>query len=202
MKIGVDIDDVITNTGEMLVAYAQLFCIEDLGKTSYIEKENVYKIVNGDTLEKNLNWTKEQVITFKKKYHEYILSNCNIKPLAKEIIDRLINEGHQIHFVTARNKTEDLISDSYKVSEVLLAKNKIKYHKLITECSDKLAYCKENNIDVFIDDKLETCKAIATSNTQALLMNGSHNISLDEDGITRVYSWADIYYRIKEKNKV
>ena len=200
MKIGIDIDDVLTNTSEMLVTYAQLFSIEDLEKNGYIGKENVYKIVNGDTIEKNMNWNKEQVDKFKKKYHEYILSNCNIKPLAKETVDKLISERHEIHFVTARNKLGDLISDSYKVSEELLSKNKIQYYKLVTECSDKLSYCKENNIDVFIDDKLETCKSIATSKTKALLMNGPHNVNLDEGSITRVYSWADIYYQIRRLN--
>ena len=196
MKIGIDIDDVITNTGEMLVAYAQLFNFEYLNRSSYLEKEKVYSIVNGSTLKTGCDWTEEQAIAFKKKYHEYILINGNIKPLAKEIIDRLINEGHEIHLVTARNNASDLISDSYKISEKLLLKNKINYHKLVTECNDKLSYCKNNKIDVFIDDSLPTCKSVATSNTKVFLMNGHHNINLDEEDITRVYSWADFYYQI------
>lgn len=196
MKIGIDIDDVITNTSEMLIAYAQLFNYEELNKSSYLEKNKVYSIVNGGTLENGCNWSENQVISFKKKYHEYILSNSNIKPLAKEIIDKLIDEGHEIHFITARNKDGDLISDSYEVSKRLLLKNQIKFHKLVTECSDKLLYCKNNNIDVFIDDSLDTCRKVATSTTKVFLMSGYHNIHLDEGNITRVYSWPDFYYQI------
>ena len=197
MKIGIDIDDVITNTGEMLIAYAQLFNIEDLDKSSYLEKDKVYTIVNGGALANGCDWTEEQVIAFKKKYHEYILSNASIKPLAKEIIDRLINEGHEIHLITARNKASDLI-DSQKASEELMSKNKINYHKLVTECLDKLPYCKDNNIDIFIDDQLETCKRVATCGIKVFLMNALNNVNLDEGEITRVYSWADIYYQISQ----
>jgi Uncharacterized conserved protein len=198
MTIGIDIDDVITNTAEILVAYAQLFNFEYLKKHNHLEKEKVYSIINGDTLANNCGWNEEEVIEFKKKYHEHILINSNIKPLAKEIIDRLISEGHEIHLITARNSAGDLISDSYKVSEKLLSRNKINYHKLVTECSDKLSYCKNNNVNIFIDDSLPTCQSVATSNTKVFLMNGPHNINFDEKNITRVYSWSDFYYQINK----
>lgn len=142
-------------------------------------------------------WTKQQADSFKDKYHEFVLQNVSIKPFAKEIIDKLIQEGNQIFFITARNNKEDRISDSYSISKKLLENNHIKYHKLITECSDKLNICKKNNIDLFIDDKLETCLELKNNGIISFLMNTPLNNNLNEEDVIRVYSWIDVYYKIK-----
>lgn len=197
MTIGIDIDDTLTNTSELLLAYAQKYDYEYLKRDSSLSKEKVFSITNGNSLEDGMLWTKQQSDSFKDEYHECVLENAPIKPFAKEIIDKLIQEGNTIFFITARNNKGDRISDSYSTSKKLLENNQIKYHKLITECSDKLSICKENNIDLFIDDKLETCLELKDNGITSLLMNTPLNNSLDEEDVIRVYSWIDIYYKIK-----
>lgn len=197
MIIGIDIDDTLTNTSELLLAYAQKYDYEDLKRTVSLSKDTVFSIVNGNSLESGMLWSKQQSDSFKDKYHELVLTNAAIKPFAKEIIDKLIEEGNEIFIITARNNKGDRISDSYSISKKLLENKHIKYHKLITECSDKLNICKENNINLFIDDKLETCLELQNNGITAFLMNTPLNNHLNEKEVIRVYSWIDIYYKIK-----
>lgn len=77
-------------------------------------------------------------------------------------------------------------------------KNNIKYHKLITECSDKLSVCLENKIDLFIDDKIETCLELNSGKINTFLMNTPFNNPLDEKNIVRVFSWIDLYHKVWE----
>lgn len=175
MKIGIDIDDTLTNTSELLLAYAQKYDYEVLKNRKQLDKNKVYSIINGEKVKDGMNWTLEQNNDFKDMYHSIVLENAPIKPFAKEVIDKLIEEGNQIFFVTARNNKDDRINDSYAISKKLLENNQIKYDMLITECSNKLSICKKNNIDVFIDDKIETCIEINDGGIKAFLMNTPFN---------------------------
>jgi len=196
MKIGIDIDDVIVNTAEILTACAQIYDTEILGRNGTLTKEKVYSLSNGGNVGKAMNWTDKQTFDFKKRYHEYVLTNSRTKPFASEVINRLHDEGHEIHVVTARNVLGDLISDAVKVSEKLLAKHGIKYHFCIAECSDKAKYCLENGIEIFIDDSLATCLDIYTNGIKVCLMNTPHNVSLDSGKIQRVFSLPEFYYMV------
>ncbi len=199
MRIGIDIDDTLTNTQELLLTYAQKYDYEELNRETTIDRDKLYMTMCGSKLGIGMNWTEEETDTFKKKYHGEVLENAPIKAFAKEMIDKLIRDGHQIIFITARNNDGDLIDDSYRISKNLLDKNNIKYHKLLTECTDKSVVCKEENIDIFIDDKIETCLKVANLGIKTFIMNTPLNNRIDENQLTRVYSWVDIYYKIKKE---
>lgn len=198
MVIGIDIDDTLTNTSELLLAYAQKYDYEVLKRKETLDKRKVYSIINGGSLEYGMNWTKKQADDFKDMFHSLVLENAPIKPFAKEVIHQLIGEGNQIIFVTARNNIGDRIKDSYMTSKKLLDKNNIEYHKIITECNDKLLVCQENHIDLFIDDKIETCLELEKGKIHSLLMNTPFNNPKEEQNIVRVFSWIDLYYKVQE----
>lgn len=201
MTIGIDIDDTLTNTSELLVAYAQKYNYEILKVKEPLDKNRVYSIINGGQLEYGMNWTPDQANSFKDMFHTSVLENAPIKPFAKEIINKLKKEGNRIIFITARNNKGDRINDSYSVSKKLLDKNDIEYDKLITECHDKLSVCKENNIDIFVDDKIETCLELKNGGVVSFVMNTPFNNQLDEKNIVRVFSWIDLYYKIQSIKK-
>lgn len=67
------------------------------------------------------NWRWYGWLYLKELFHSQVLENAPIKPFAKEVVDKLVEEGNQIIFVTARNKEGDRVSDSYKISKNLLA---------------------------------------------------------------------------------
>ena len=55
-------------------------------------------------------------------------------------------------------------------------------------------------IDIFIDDKLTTCQKVHDGGICTFIMNAPHNVELDEGDIKRIYSWPDLYYQIKMIN--
>lgn len=193
MNIGIDIDDTIVNTSEMLVAYAQRYDVEVLGRTGSLKNDKAYFFSN--TM---FEWTEDEYDIFMRKYIDYIFENATSKPLVKEVFDRLVEEGHKIIIITARDKEIYRCKDAYKTSENLFIKNNIKYDKLLVACHDKVPECKENEIDIFIDDRFDTCKKVSGSGITTFVMNAAHNNYLNTGNMRRVYSWEEIYYQIKK----
>ena len=60
-------------------------------------------------------------------------------------------------------------------------------------------WSKENNIEIFIDDSCRNCKDIAyNSNAKVFIMDTRVNQNLEDEKITRVYSWPHLYKEIKK----
>ena len=63
-------------------------------------------------------------------------------------------QGFDIHFVSSRPNLKPMKRATVK----WLKKNNINYSKLIFACSNKAEYCKQNKIDVMVDDNYKNCK--------------------------------------------
>ena len=62
----------------------------------------------------------------------------------------------------------------------------------------KLPYCIGNYIDIMIEDSPKNVKDIS-SKIPVLCYNCNYNANIEGDKITRVYSWYDIYNKIKKQ---
>ncbi len=82
MVIGIDIDDTLTNTSELLLAYAQKYDYEVLKRRLPLDKNKAYTIINGGSLEAGMNWSAKQASDFKDLYHSLVLENAPMKPFA------------------------------------------------------------------------------------------------------------------------
>ena len=80
MRIAIDIDDTLTNTSELLVAYTQKYDYEILKRKDGLTKDKVYTINGGSTLASGMNRPIENANAFKKMYHETVLENANNLP--------------------------------------------------------------------------------------------------------------------------
>ncbi len=184
MKIGIDIDNVISNFDEIL---KKEFLIYDrtLRNTGIIN-EKLY-ITEG-----MFDWTEEELKTFYSKNIERIAKKLTLITDSKKYIDMLKDDGHLIYIITGRDNGE--YSNPIKMTKEWLAKNNIYYDKLIfTDSRDKNSkarVCVENNIDIMIDDSSEICKRCLNNGITTLLMDKPSNRDID---ITRVNSWRDIY---------
>ena len=76
-----------------------------------------------------------------------------------------------------------------------LKQNDIHYDKIIFAPEDKLEICKENEIDIMIEDKVENINNISKE-IPVVCFNASYNKSCTSDNIYRVYSWYDVYYNV------
>lgn len=194
MIIGIDIDDTISNTYEIQFNLAQRFTIEKLGKSAKIDRN--LNFIYDYYCQTFHGWTDEQNKRFWEENYETILNSVRTKYYAKEIIDKLKEDGHKIIIITARFSTPKV--DANKVTEKWLEDNRIYYDKLIVGAKEKGKVAKENQIDIFIDDNLENCMAVRKEKIEVYLMDSNTNQRVDKKDIERVYSWPHLYQEIKK----
>lgn len=196
MRIGIDIDGVITDLETFVKDYGAKFCVDE-----GLEVNIQYGCYDEA---KSLNLTKEQADKFWNTYMKYYSTKYNTREFASEVIKRLKNEGNEIYIITARNE-EGLTGEDYgKMKEfvsIWLEENGIEYDRIIYTEESKLAYCVGNYIDVMVEDNPNNVKEISTK-IPVLCMNCGYNMDVEGENITRVYSWYDVYQKINSyKNR-
>lgn len=187
MNIGIDIDDTINNLSDILVEYA----IKYNNENSIKHEIKQYKY----DFEEAFGWNKEQEEGFKEKYIGKCLSEATVKKGAREYIQKLKDEGNKIFIITARTP-EETVQNIENISREWLERNGINQDKLEMGCLQKVSKCDENNIDVFIDDNIEHCRAVNSElGIPVILFDSIYN--QDEKELNRVYSWEEAYRLIK-----
>ena len=194
MKIGIDVDNVISNFNEVLL---KEFINHDkeLGNSGIPNNDNY--ITRG-----MFSWPDGEARKFYLSNIERVAKS--LKPIdgAKEYIDKLKKDGHSIYIITGRDNGE--YSNPYYMTKEWLAKFNIYYDKLIlTEAYKnykhaKTEKCIENDIDIMIDDSVNICIDCIENGIQALLMDTPYNQKTD---IPRLYNWAEIYRYISSYKK-
>lgn len=196
MNIGIDIDDTISDSFESVFADSQKFDIEELKNTGKVHQygkiENHYYI---ETLYPH--WNNKQVDNFWSKYFINMLTKSKPKSYVAETLEKLHKEGNSIILITSRYEVEENSSMVEQYTKEWLAKNNIKYDKLVMNAQDKLLAAKENNIDLFIDDSIKHCRRMLEGNIKTFLYTSICNQGVDASELERVYSWIQIYDKLK-----
>lgn len=196
MRIGVDIDNVISTFNEELLEEF-LKRNKELGYSDEIN-ENADYITRG-----MFNWKDGEVEAFYRNNIERIVNKLGVKNGAKEYIDKLKDDGHSIYIITGRDNGEH--SDPYNNTKKWLDENSIKYDKLIltnaykNDKHGKSEKCIENNVDIMIDDSIHICKDCIDYGITTLLMDTPYNRQVNY--IKRVHNWKEIYEYITQYKK-
>ena len=181
MRIGIDMDDTITNSTQTIrdyiLKYDYKYCSDN-----YM-KDNIDIILRGFF---ENNGVKE----FFRDNAREMASKMSVKDNVKEVIDKLRNEGKKIVIITARS--DDYYIDAKKFCEDFLNNHNIYYDEVIIDQLYKVDACKNNNIDLMIDDGVDTCDSINNQGMKALLFNSELNIN-KESISPRVSSWNEVY---------
>lgn len=196
MKIGIDIDGVITNYEQFLLDYGSKYCYEN--------NIPINVDINEQEDEKKFNITPEQSMKFWNIHLAEYASKYQIRMYAKEIIDKLKKQGHEIYIITARNNyglPKELSGKMSELTKKWLKDNEIFYDEIFFTKGGKLKTILENNVDIMIDDDINNIKEISTK-IPVLCYNAQYNTNIKGKNIIRVYSWYDIYEKIKGMNKL
>ena len=193
MKIGIDIDNVISNfNDELLKEY--LKHDKEPRNTGIINKDVFIRYGMFD-------WTEKEETEFYKNSIERIA--IKLKPIhrATETIKKLKEDGNEIIIISRRNNGE--YNNPYKLTEEWLAKYNIVYDKLILTNAynkeEKANVCKENNIDIMIEDSTQTAVNIEKVGTKVLFMNTRYN--KNNENFEKVSNWKEIYSKISKLYK-
>lgn len=193
MKIGIDIDNTLTEIQEELNKAAFEYAIS-LGKKIDNYDNPIEDIKNnGDTYRKKFQFTYEELKYFLKDIQENITNNASPRANAKEVIDKLKKDGNEIYIITARDS--EFHDDPYKLSKDWLDKNEIYYDKLIVNAREKSYVCKNEKIDLFIDDQLNNCLSVQNAGIQTIMITDK---TYNYDKIKQLKDWNEIYNYINE----
>ena len=194
MKIGIDIDNCISNFDDTLLK-EYLRHDKDLRNTGIVDE-------NPEYIRKGMfDWTREEEESFYNENIEYFAKK--LKPIenASYYIEKLKEDGHEIYIITGRDNGE--YTDPYKLTEEWLNNYHIIYDKLLfTNSYDKHAkteVCIENNIDLMIEDSTKISLDLINNGIKVFTMNTRYNQK--EQSLDRVSKWKEIYERISKFNK-
>ena len=199
MRIGIDIDGVLTDVERWQLDYGSKFYYERYQKEIVdFEGYDTNQIFNVDDKLDEEFW--------REYFKEYSL-NVEARKFANEVIDKLKQDRHQIYIITARGSFLSHSADVMSIEEnqqiVLnwLKNNHINYDKIIFSPEDKLDICKENNIDLMIEDKVDNINKISKI-IPVICFHAGYNKVCKNSNIIRCYSWYDIYSKINKLAKV
>ena len=194
MRIGIDIDDTTVETLESMIKYGKKYSEEVLKQEIKI---NYGVIKDRYYLKALFGWTDESKYNFFNLYYKKVLEDVKPLPGAQEYITKLKEEGNEITFISSRITSIEGCNPE-EISTNTMNKYNIPYDKIIVGAYDKLQYCIDNKIEIFIDDSLEVLQELSNHGIRCYLMNSKVNSELDTEDIPRVFSWEELYNKIKE----
>lgn len=186
MRIGIDIDGVLTDIEQWQLDYG--------GK--FFSKFNK-SVVNKDEYEISEIFGVDDDLD-SKFWNEYLYEYVTKEPsrkYASEVIKKLKEDGNEIYIVTARYLTDRNTKEGQQMREIVvewLDEQEIYYDKIVFSPEDKLEDCKKNNIDIMIEDKVENINILSTV-IPVICFHAGYNKECIGKNIYRAYNWYDIY---------
>lgn len=193
MRIGIDIDGVLTNMEAFLIDYLSKYCVEN--NINFSIGDSNYHV------SKTFHITHEQGERFWEEYLEYYAIHEPARPFAGEVIKKLKEEGNEIYIITARwggNREDEIGEKMRAIVRNWLSEYGIIYDKLIfaKASGEKKAWeMQEYQIDIMIEDNPNNVKELSKI-TKVICYNTGYNQDCIGENITRCYSWYDIYKTI------
>ncbi len=182
MRIGVDLDDTICRTTEIvhdrIERYAEMIHLNPLD------------IMNDEDLKQG----------FFSIYMEDIYSNAEIKRDVSKVLKRIRNRGNEIYiFTSRRNDYVPTVNNVLQITEDWLKKNDIEVDGIIVSSygEARALACKKYNIDLMIDDDPYNYKMITGRGVNCLLFDDREKYDLKSNYVT---SWKAIEEYI-ERNR-
>lgn len=181
MIVGVDIDGVVADS---LLAW-----VSQLNK--YFGQQKRIDDVFSYQFEKVYNVTWDEMDYFFRQYQEVLLNNLSPVEHAPRALE-LLKEKHRLILITARPE------DFRPLTEKWLQEHHIPYDQLMmTTYGDKAEYCRQAQVDVYIEDSLENAISIAGCGIPVILFDAPYNRKTVDRRLLRRFNWPEIYRTVQ-----
>lgn len=195
MRIGIDVDGVLTELNRFTTDYL----------TKYLVKNNIdYQIGKADSVVYAAFGIDEKIEDdFWEEYLDLYARKVRACAFVSEVIKKLKEDGHEIYIVTARwltNRDDEVGEDMRNKVKVWLCENDIIYDKLIftkAKKEKKLDEIKEFKIDLMIEDSPKNIEDLSKV-VPMICYHAEYNKDFNFENTTRCFSWYDIYHAIKK----
>ena len=195
MKIGIDIDGVLTNIEQYVIDTFTKYCVEN--NIEYEVGQSNYEFY------KSFNISKEIENKFWKNYMQDYATKEKARPFASEIIKKLKEDGHEIYIITARwltNRDNEAGENMRQIVKNWLVENNILYDKVLFSKGSNENKSQEiigNKIDLMIEDNPNNINELSKI-VPVICYNTEYNKQCNSDKVIRCYSWYDIYNKINK----
>lgn len=191
MRIGIDIDGVLTNDDEYILDHTTKFCYEN--NLPFYENPNEYEI-------RKYKWNNEWLEQYRKEYFWKYAIEEPPRKFAKEVLKILKSKGNIIYIVTSRHLSCRESEEGEKMRSTIinwLQKYEISYDKIYFS-PDKAKIIDNLKIEIMIEDSPITIPELA-KHTHIFCYDCRYNKNLEVENMTRVYSWYDILNQIEKR---
>ena len=192
MKIGIDLDGVVIDSEATFRTYEEIFDIDTVKGNNLINREE-------PKFQARYNWNEEQKQEFIEKYFLTVSKESNLMSGFIGVYNLLKKQGHKFVVITARGGfVKEMKDDAIR----LLEENNIDFDKYYWKIDDKLEVCKNENVDIMIDDDWRIINKLAKNNIKTLYFRDTNLVKLEENKyIKEVNNWGDIYIFIRNEEK-
>lgn len=192
MKIGIDLDGVVIDSETTFRTYEEIFDIDTVKGNNLINREE-------PKFQARYNWKEEQKQEFIEKYFLTVSKESNLMSGFIGVYNLLKKQGHKLVVITARGGfVKEMKDDAIR----LLEENNIDFDKYYWKIDDKLEVCKNENVDIMIDDDWRIINKLAKNNIKTLYFRDTNLVKLEENKyIKEVNNWGDIYRFIRNEEK-
>ncbi len=188
MKIGIDLDDTLTDIQDELLK-------EALKYDKTLENKGIVN-PNKVLITEKFAWSNSNRKYFLKNIRKEVVEQAKLRPDTLIILNELKKRGYEIIIITARSST--YYEDPYEFTLKYLIKNKIPFDKLIVNGKDKVKVCKMEQINFFIDNNLTNCLNVSKLGVKVFFLNiGFYKDVFTSKNIKIIYSLKEILKYIK-----
>lgn len=180
MRIGIDLDDTICRTTEMVNDK-----MEEYAKNKHLD---VLEIMNDEEIK----------LDFFNEYLPNIYRTVQVKRDVKDVMRRLKSKGNEIFLITARtNSLVPSIKNVADITEEWLKDNGIEVDGIFSSAygEDKAQIMKREKIDIMVDDDPYNYKMIVSRGEHCILFDDREKYDLKENYAT---SWLEVEKFINE----
>ena len=182
LNIGIDIDNVLTKTTEKTNSLIVNYITTPKEKELY--QKNLSQIM-ASKFPDELNSKLQQCF-------QEVCNTVELFPNAQEVIFELHRQGHKIIFITARN--DNLAPNTIENTKRYFQEHNIYFDKILFNNTNKNEACRQNNIDLLIDDSPSVLENIETN--KLLFLNDLNNKFQEQ--YNTVKNWIEISEYIEE----
>ena len=183
MRIGIDIDGVLTDIEQWQLDYGSKFFNKQVINNEGYEISEIFHVC--DDLDSDF---------WREYLYEYVTKEPSRK-FSGEVIKKLRENGNEIYIITARYLTDKDNEDGNTMRKIVinwLKNQNIIYDKIIFSPEDKLDTCLKNNVDVMIEDKVDNIEKISTK-LPVICFHAGYNKKCIGKNIYRAYTWYVVY---------
>lgn len=180
MNIAIDLDGVLFDTELWFMTYANLFNL-DLKKGKV---KNKY----GIRVQDRYNWSEKDVRKYIESCSFQIEEKAPMMPLAKEVLLAL-EKKNNLFVISSRGLLHD---GEEAVTLKRLEKENLHFKKVLFRQHSKVEACKQNNIDIIIDDYPSVVKEISENNIKCFYYKDLALEKIEKENVVEVRNWGEI----------